>query len=96
MITVRGVNIYPTAIESIVRAFDEIVEFRARVSDSGAMRSLSVEIEVTMPVSEAPPRLAQQVSDRLRTGLGLTVPVLIVERGALPRFDMKARRVVIE
>jgi hypothetical protein len=40
--------------------------------------------------------LAQQVSDRLRTGLGLTVPVLIVERGALPRFDMKARRVVIE
>jgi phenylacetate-CoA ligase len=96
MITVRGVNIYPTAIESIVRAFEEIVEFRARVSDSGAMRSLSVEIEVAMSASEAPPRLAQQVSDRLRTGLGLTVPVLIVERGALPRFDMKARRVVIE
>ena len=45
MVGVRGVNVYPAAIEAVVRGFPEIVEFRSTVSRSHEMRSLSLEIE---------------------------------------------------
>ncbi len=45
MVNIRGVNVYPSSIESIVRRFREVIEFRSTVSWTGSMRSLSVEIE---------------------------------------------------
>ena len=95
MVNVRGVNVYPAAIEAVVRGFREIVEFRSTVSRSHEMRSLSVEIEPA-PGVEGPPALAAAVSKRLREALGLNVPVRAVEPGTLPRFEMKARRFVVE
>jgi len=40
--------------------------------------------------------LAARVSQELRLALGLTVPVRLVQEGTLPRFEMKARRFVLE
>ena len=95
MVGVRGVNVYPAAIEAVVRGFPEVVEFRSTVSRSHEMRSLAVEIEL-LPGADAPPALAAAVSKRLREALGLNVPVRTVEPGRLPRFEMKARRFVVE
>jgi phenylacetate-CoA ligase len=95
MISVRGVNVYPAAIESVVRGFPEIIEFRSTVSKGGAMRSLSIEIEVTAEIAEVSP-IASRLSGKLREVLGLTVPVHAVGSGTLPRFEMKARRFVVE
>lgn len=95
MVNIRGVNVYPTAIESVVRCFSEIVEFRSTVSASGAMRSLAVEIEV-LPTAENLAAIPARLSRQLREAIGLTVPVRIVDSGALPRFEMKARRFVVE
>jgi phenylacetate-CoA ligase len=103
MVNVRGVNVYPAAIEAVVRGFPEVVEFRSTVSQSGSMRSLTVEIEPDPSVGTEPPRaegnrstLAEAVGKRLREALGLTIPVRAVEPGGLPRFEMKARRFVVE
>ncbi|MPZ21003.1 MAG: AMP-binding protein [Luteitalea sp.] len=93
MVSIRGVNVYPAAIEAVVRRFSEIVEFRSTVSHGRAMRSLAVEIELGAATDEA--GLAGRVSRQLQEALGLTVPVSVVEAGALPRFDMKARRFVM-
>lgn len=95
MVNVRGVNVYPGAIESVVRAFAEVVEFRAIVARAGAMRSLSLEIE---PNGGGLDRqaLSARVSRRLREALGLTIPVRVVDPGSLPRFELKARRFVTE
>ena len=41
MVNIRGVNVYPAAIESVVRRFPEVVEFRSTVSRAGSLRSLS-------------------------------------------------------
>lgn len=92
MVSIRGVNVYPAAIEAVVRRFSEVVEFRSTVAYGRAMRSLSVEIEL----GEATDRsgIASRVSRQLQEALGLTVPVSVVEAGTLPRFDMKARRFV--
>jgi phenylacetate-CoA ligase len=95
MVNVRGVNVYPAAIEAVVRAFPEVVEFRTTVKESGALRSLSVEIEPHSGPGDAR-ALAEAVGRRLREALGLTVPVHAVAAGSLPRFEMKARRFVVE
>jgi len=94
MVNIRGVNVYPTTIESVVRAIPEIVEFRSTVSQSGVMRTLSMEIEV---VAGQDSRAATaKLVKNLRSALGLTVPVQVVGTGTLPRFEMKARRFVVE
>jgi phenylacetate-CoA ligase len=102
MINIRGVNVYPASIESIVRRFREIVEFRSTVSWTGSMRALSVDIEAGGGATDdgahgaGRSTLAARVSQELRMALGLTVPVRLVQEGTLPRFEMKARRFVVE
>jgi phenylacetate-CoA ligase len=95
MVNIRGVNVYPASIEAVVRRFPEVVEFRTTVSQPGAMRSLTVEIELT-PQAGDPSAAVARVSRRLHEGLGLSVRVKAVEAGTLPRFEMKARRFVVE
>jgi phenylacetate-CoA ligase len=80
---------------TIVRGFSEIVEFRSTVAYSGAMRTLSIEIEVDRGVAD-PSDIPARLSLQLREAIGLTVPVRIIEPGSLPRFEMKARRFVVE
>lgn len=94
MVNVRGVNIYPGAIESVVRRFAEVVEYRSTISTGGSLRSLSVEIEIasSVPSSDA---IAARVAEQLHEALGLTVPVQVVAPDTLPRFEMKARRFLI-
>ena len=94
MVNVRGVNVYPSAVESVVRRFSDVAEYRATVATAGALRELSVEIEAVTGVDGAPD-VASRVAGALRESLGLTVPVRVVEPNSLPRFELKARRFVI-
>jgi len=94
MVNIRGVNVYPTSIESVVRSIPEIAEFRSIVSQPGVLRTLSVEIEIDGGADSA--AVSSKLVRQLRSALGLTVPVRIVDPGTLPRFEMKARRFVIE
>jgi phenylacetate-CoA ligase len=94
MVTVRGVNVYPAAIEAVLRQIAGIAEFRSTVAREGAMRTLSIEIELE-PSAAAPDAVRERAARELQQALGLTVPVRDVHAGTLPRFEMKARRVVI-
>jgi phenylacetate-CoA ligase len=89
------VNVYPTAIEAVVRAFAEIVEFRTTAARAGAMRALAIEIE-PVPYVADPAALSATLSQRLLEALGLSIVVRVVPPGTLPRFEMKARRLVVE
>jgi phenylacetate-CoA ligase len=95
MVSVRGVNVYPAAIESIVRRFPTVVEFRSIISRSGAMRVLSIDIEVAPGTTDSS-AVAAKLSQQILEGMGLKVAVRIVESDSLPRFEMKARRFVVE
>jgi phenylacetate-CoA ligase len=96
MVNVRGVNVYPAAIESVVRQFHEIDEFRSTVSTMGTLRALSIELELSPSAGVDGADVEARLGQRLREALGLTVSLRIVGSGTLPRFDMKARRMVIE
>jgi phenylacetate-CoA ligase len=95
MINIRGVNVYPAAIESVVRRFPQIAEFRSTASRGAAMGSLRVDIEPLPGVTDTA-GLCRRVAGQLREALGLTIPVSSVEPASLPRFEMKARRLVVE
>ncbi len=89
MLVIRGVNIFPSSVEQILRSFPEIVEYRMIARRMGEMDALTVEIEDRL---EQPDR----VSRELRLRLGLKVDVQSVPLGSLPRFEGKGRRFVDE
>jgi phenylacetate-CoA ligase len=87
MLVVRGVNVFPTGIDHILRSFPEVVEYRATVYRISEMDRLRIEIEDRL---QQPDRVAQE----LRLRLGLRVEVESVPLGSLPRFEGKGRRFI--
>lgn len=87
MLIIRGVNIFPSAVDQILRGFPEIVEYRATARTRSAMDVLEVEIEDRLSLPE-------RVADELRIRLGLNIEVALVPIGSLPRFEGKGRRFI--
>lgn len=90
MIHLRGNNVYPGALESVIRRFPEVVEYRVEVDHTGAMPVLRIEIE---PTSAKGTELAQAVEHAIGKELLFHAEVKAVAPGSLPRFELKARRV---
>jgi phenylacetate-CoA ligase len=90
MIVVRGVNVFPSAVENVMREFPEIEEFRVEVFDKEAMRELRLILEPTAQCSVQ--GLEEKVCQRTRERLGLRPEVELVLPGTLPRFELKAKR----
>ena len=95
MINVRGINLYPGAIEDVMRRFDEVVEYRATVTAPSPLRAVAIEVELA-PGPGEDGAVSGAVESALRQALGLSVTVQTVRTGTLPRFEMKARRFVVE
>ena len=91
MVVVRGVNVYPRAIEEIMRSFDGIAEFRVEVDRSHALTELRIQVEPE-PSCVGDASLAHRIEIALKDALALRIPVSIAGTGSLPRFEMKARR----
>jgi phenylacetate-CoA ligase len=113
LIVLRGINVYPSAIEAIVRTF-EIEEFRMVRTRNGALDELTVEVEVaggfrphpstaargalSEVEGQASGRPGDVVADELakafRERLAVRIPTRAVPAGSLPRWELKAKRVV--
>jgi len=91
MVIVRGVNVYPTAVEEIVRGFAEIAEYEVRVDKSASLTELILRIEPRSGCGD-PAALLQRVQGALQAAFQLRVPVALAPAGSLPRFEMKAKR----
>ncbi len=91
MVVVRGINVYPSLIEDILRGFSEVLEYRVQLDCRRPMRELSLEVEPA-PAATDTPTLAHRLEELFQTVLNLRVPVRLLPPGSLPRFEMKARR----
>lgn len=91
MVIVRGVNIFPGAVDAVVRRFAEVVEYQVQVRESGGLTEMTVEVEV-LPGGADPAGIAAALERTFEVALSLRVPVHCVSPGTLPRFEMKARR----
>ncbi|MEZ0118431.1 UNVERIFIED_ORG: phenylacetate-CoA ligase [Heyndrickxia coagulans] len=89
MVVIRGINIYPSSIEAVIREFPEITEFRIVYYTVDYMDQVKVKFEANRDISSA---LAWELRDRI----GLRIDVEKVENGTLERFTMKARRIIDE
>jgi phenylacetate-CoA ligase len=85
MLIVRGVNVFPSSVEQILRAFPEVVEYRVTAVKQGSLDALQIEIEDRL---SNPDRVARE----LRLRLGLKIDVSCVPLGSLPRFEGKGKR----
>jgi len=90
MLIVRGVNIFPSAIEAIVRSYPQVQEFAIEVYKAGKMDQLDIKIEV---VDENPQKVVEALARDAAHRLGLRIGVTLVPVESLPRFELKARRV---
>src|SRR5437899_1633180 len=89
MVTVRGVNVFPSAIEAIVRRFAEVEEYRVELVTVREMEELRCTVE-----TRGGTELAERVANAIHRDLGIRCVVAPVAPGTLPRFDMKAKRFV--
>ena len=89
---VRGTNIHPSAVEGVVRQFAEIREFRIVASPA----DITVQLEPLPEVREEEREpLARRIADELAYAHeGLRFSVQVMDPGALPTFELKARRLV--
>jgi phenylacetate-CoA ligase len=85
MVTVRGVNVFPSAIEAIIRRFEEVGEYRVELTTVREMDELRCTVE-------APADVADEVARAIHRELGIRCAVDAVASGTLPRFEMKAKR----
>jgi phenylacetate-CoA ligase len=91
MIHLRGNNLYPAAVEAVVRRFAEVVEFRIVIDQRGPLADLRIEVEPAP--GAASDILAEAVGRAIRDELLFRVEVAAVAPGSLPRFELKARRI---
>jgi phenylacetate-CoA ligase len=84
MVVVRGVNIYPTAVEEVLRS-EGVTEYRVEVQTDRALTQLHIQVE-------AASNNAAQLEAALTNAFSLRIPVTTVEIGSLPRFEAKAKR----
>jgi phenylacetate-CoA ligase len=88
MLIVRGVNVFPAAIEGVVRRFPAIDEFQIEVFRAGELDEVRVLVEIGDQAG------ASRLQDALRASLGIRFEVTPVPLRSLPRYELKARRVV--
>ena len=88
-IIIRGIVIYPSAVENVVRTFPEVTEFAVDVYRRRSLDEVEIRLEVR---GESPDSVAGAVAREARRKLGFRVGVRAVDTNTLPRFELKARR----
>ena len=87
MLIIRGVNVFPSSMESILRQFDNLGEYRITATRDGRMDQLQIEVETGQQSLAA-------IADAFAIGLGLRVDLIACEANSLPRSDGKAKRFI--
>lgn len=96
MMKIHGVNVFPSQIEEIIAEFDEATsEYQIRISHLDGKDTMRLYIEATSGRTDFND-LSQRVAERVKSKIGFTPIVKVVEEGLLPRSEKKAKRVIDE
>ncbi|HYM67571.1 MAG TPA: phenylacetate--CoA ligase family protein [Patescibacteria group bacterium] len=89
MFTVRGVNLYPSQVEDVVRKHPQVVEFVIEHRTVRQMDEVSLLLEV-----QGDDRSTERLEADLRQALGVRLDCRLVAPGTLPRHELKSKRLV--
>ena len=88
MIIVRGVNLYPSAIDDLIRSLPNISEYEVNIRRVAGMDDLSIRIETATSFDDT----ARSLTHAFRTQYSIRVSVEQAAKGSLPRYEFKSRR----
>jgi phenylacetate-CoA ligase len=90
MMIVRGVNIYPSAIDDLIRSLPDVAEYEVEIRRVEGMDDLLIKFETpgTVPFEET----SRSVLNAFRHRFNIRISVEQAASGSLPRYEFKARR----
>lgn len=97
MIILRGVNVFPTQIEELLLSCPGLApHFRIELTRPGRMDRMAVlaEAKPAFAAEEARAAAARDLAHRVKSVTGLTAEVRVLDPGALPRSEGKAKRIL--
>jgi phenylacetate-CoA ligase len=99
MLIIRGVNVFPSQIETVLMEMEETEpHYKLIVTREGALDNLEVQVEVNERFFSDEMRVMRAIEDKIRDNmrimLGLTVKVKLVEPKTIERSEGKAKRVL--
>ncbi|HAE02874.1 MAG TPA: CoA ligase, partial [Rhodospirillaceae bacterium] len=101
MLIVRGVNVFPSAVEEIVRGTDGflneyrlIVDDSVRDPDSGLLKGIRIQAEVEDGADQD--ALSAVLAAAIKEKLNIRATVQAMPQGSLPRTEHKASRLVVQ
>ena len=95
MMKIKGVNVFPAQIEEILQSFPEVSsEYQIRISHLEGKDTMRIYVETNGTVDFLD--LAKRIAARVKSRIGFTPLVKVVEIGLLPRSEKKTKRVIDE
>ena len=96
MMKIKGVNVFPSQIEEILQSFPEASsEYQIRISHLDGKDTMRIYVEATSG-SVNFLDLADRIAVKVKSAIGFTPIVKVVEDGLLPRSEKKTKRVIDE
>jgi len=98
MVVIRGVNVFPSQIESVLVGIPGVAPHYLLVVDRvGSSDTLEIRVEVTEEMFSdtigSMQALSRLIGERVKSILGVTAKITLVEPKTLPRSEGKAKRV---
>jgi phenylacetate-CoA ligase len=90
MLILRGVNLYPSAIDNLLRALPAIVEYEVEIRRIDGLDDLLLKLETDD--REPFEKVKDELQAAFRSQLNIRVSVEQAPRRTLPRYEFKARR----
>ncbi len=95
MMKIKGVNVFPSQIEEILQSFPEASsEYQIRISHLEGRDTMRIYVETNGTVNFLD--LADRIAAKVKSAIGFTPLVKVVENGVLPRSEKKTKRVIDE
>ena len=99
MLIIRGVNVYPSQIEQVLLEMEGTEpHYQIIVDRKGALDELEIQVEVSEKMffdeMKRQHQFVESIQERLRSTLGLSARVKLVEPKTIVRYEGKAKRVV--
>ena len=95
MMKIKGVNVFPKQIEEVLKSFSELSsEYQIRISHLDGRDTMRIYVETTGEYDFD--ALSKKIAESVKSKIGFTPIVKVVELGLLPRSEKKTKRVIDE
>ncbi len=95
MMKIKGVNVFPSQIEEVLKEFPEVSsEYQIRISHLNGKDTMRIYVETNGSVDFLD--LSKRIAATVKSRIGFTPLVKVVELGLLPRSEKKSKRIIDE